>query len=227
MLLWFLSKPMRPFGTIQRGWSSILGRVEVPRTSCFKACFQLEWKSFFYFIFEGKGREGNPTFLSTMLLWLQGQSLSHINEHCMAQAQHILTATLQGLFLVCPVFLPLLYPSLHPQRASAVFSWNYLLCGDLWKLSACIHWTSCFSFLSQSLTCWRAVRSSLRLMALWMGSTASREWHPTYRSWGKGHVCECQRDSGTSLSTYLALVSQVQTVANGLQMQKINCLWSW
>lgn len=76
----------------------------------------------FYFGMK-KGREGNPTFLSAMLLWLQGQSLSHVNEHCMAQPQHILTATLQGLFLICPLFLSLLYPSLHPQR------WMFPECG--------------------------------------------------------------------------------------------------
>lgn len=53
MLLWFLSKPIRPFGTIQRGWSSILRRGEVPRTSCFTSCFQLEWNC----LFSGKKRK--------------------------------------------------------------------------------------------------------------------------------------------------------------------------
>lgn len=148
MLFWFLSKPMRPPGTIQQGWSTILGRVEVPRTSSFTTCFQLEWKSF-YFILEERGREGNPTFLFAMLLWCQGQSLSHVNENCMAQQQHILTATLQALFFICPVFvfLSLLYPFLHLERTSAIFSWNCLLCNDLWELSVCIQWTFCFSLV--------------------------------------------------------------------------------
>lgn len=63
MLLWVLSKPFRPFGTIQWGWNSILGRGEVPRTSCFTSCFQLEWNYFFFWKKkENRERETLPFF---------------------------------------------------------------------------------------------------------------------------------------------------------------------
>lgn len=45
----------------------------------------IRMKELLFHIFEEKGREGNTTFLSIMLLRLQGQSLSHVNEHCMAR----------------------------------------------------------------------------------------------------------------------------------------------
>ena len=152
MLLWFLSKPIRPFGTIQRGWSSILGRGEVPRTSCFTSCFQLEWNCFFFWKEKKKGeRETLPFFprsfcdfrvshchMSMSMAW---------HNHSISSLCKLAMATLWRLFFDCPVFLPLLCPSLHWQRASAV-SWNCLLWGDLWNFSVCIHWASCLAFLS-------------------------------------------------------------------------------
>lgn len=147
MLLWFLSKPIRPFGTIQQGWSSILGRGEVPRTSCFTSYFQVEWNCFFFWKEKKKGeRETLPFFpkcfcdfrvshMSMSVIW-HNRSISSLCKFA--------TATLWGLFLVWP----LLYPSLNLQRASAVISWFCPLCGDSWTFSVYTHCASCPAFLS-------------------------------------------------------------------------------
>lgn len=96
-------------------------------------------------LLEGKPRERNPTFLPTGFCDFR---VSRAVPMSMARHNHSVSllcklamGSLWGLFLVCPVFLPL-------QRTSAVVPSNCLCCGDSWKFSVCIHWASCFAFLS-------------------------------------------------------------------------------
>lgn len=102
MLLWFLSKPIRPFGTIQQGWSSILGRGEVPRTSCFTSSFQVEWNSFFFWKEKRKGeRETLPFFPQCFCGFRVGHMLMNVIWHncSISSLCKLATATLWGLFL--------------------------------------------------------------------------------------------------------------------------------